>query len=203
MNVRVALVAGVLVGGIAGFVLGRLGNDPRGRASSNRNTSARDDAAVRTTRGPRATDGSALNGDAELRKEVETLRRRLARFEPEAGTDPDATNEEDLPPGTRRKNGTIVGGAEWTPMVRETALGFLDTMLKEFLKEANLHPDQEQRLRAEMDTRISEAMQISASFLNGDVTGDEAYERMGIMARDGRTMLGTVLDERQMEIYRK
>ncbi len=108
-----------------------------------------------------------------------------------------------LPVGTRRKNGTIVGGAEFDQNQLTTALGFLHSYAERFFRDADLTPDQETRLRAELDRRITEAMQLGADHLNEDLTGDQVYELLGNVEKDARRTLRTVLDDKQMATYQR
>ncbi len=110
-------------------------------------------------------------------------------------------SEEDLPVGTRRKNGTIVGGASWNPMVKQSALGLLESMVADFVRDAKLHPELERRLRKQMDEYVTGGLQISAEFLNGDVSGDQAYEQLEKMGQDAERFMAGVLDQEQMKVY--
>jgi hypothetical protein len=131
-----------------------------------------------------------------LEDENERLRERLTRLEPEAPED------EELQPGSRRSDGSIVGGARWSKMTMNMALGFLDGKVEQFFREANLTEVQRQRLREEMERRVGEVFQTTADVVNGDVTADQAYEVLDAVATDGRKTVARVLDEKQLNAYR-
>jgi len=124
-----------------------------------------------------------------------------ARVETEAPAP--GEGEEELAPGTRLPDGSIVGGAQWPPMFVRTATGYVEQLMSEFLDEAKLDPAQEQRLRTELHQRIGSVMELSAAFTNGDLTGDETYERMTAIAQGGRGRLLELLDDAQAETYRR
>ncbi|MHC4818515.1 MAG: hypothetical protein ACYTF8_10715 [Planctomycetota bacterium] len=131
-----------------------------------------------------------------LKDENQRLRERLTRLEPEAATD------EEPPPGSRRSDGSIVGGARWSKMTINMALGFLDGKVEEFFREANLTEAQRQRLRDEMERRVGEVFQTTADVVNGDLTAEQAYEVLDAIATDGRKTVASVLDEKQVNTYR-
>jgi hypothetical protein len=132
-----------------------------------------------------------------LEAENERLRKRLTRLGPVA------REEGELPAGSRRPDGTIVGGARWSKMTPTLALGFLDGMVEQFFREANLTEDQRQRLRAEMASRVGEVMQTAADFVNGDLTADQSYDALNTIAIQSRAMLSTVLDQKQYAVYER
>jgi hypothetical protein len=132
-----------------------------------------------------------------LEDENERLRLRLDRLEP------DAARDAEPPAGSRRPDGTIVGGARWSKMTTTLAAGFLDGMVEQFFREANLTEDQRQRLRAEMEVRVGQVMQTAADFVNGDATADQAYDTLNTIAVESRAMLGTVLDPKQYAVYQR
>ncbi|MHC4971952.1 MAG: hypothetical protein ACYTG3_06440 [Planctomycetota bacterium] len=131
-----------------------------------------------------------------LEADNERLRERLEKLAPAA------TEDGELPVGNRRPDGTIVGGARWSKMTTTLALGFLDGMVEQFFRDANLTETQRQRLRAEMQKRVGEVMQTAADFVNGDLTADQAYAALDTIATDSRAMLATVLDDKQIGVYR-
>jgi hypothetical protein len=45
-------------------------------------------------------------------------------------------------------------------------------------------------------------MQTAADFVNGDLTADQAYAALDTIATDSRAMLATVLDDKQIGVYR-
>jgi hypothetical protein len=79
----------------------------------------------------------------------------------------------------------------------------LDNFFQKFLDEADLTPEQAQRLKADMDASTREAMQVMADFINGDLDADRAYESFSAMAATGREMLRRELDDRRYALYRK
>ncbi|MHC4818958.1 MAG: hypothetical protein ACYTF8_12980 [Planctomycetota bacterium] len=186
----------VAVAGVAGYLLGS--RDAAGHT--------REETEYRKPRPPRRLIEIPAEELARVQQQVartdaleaenERLRERLDRLEP------DAAQDEELPPGSRRSDGTIVGGARWSKMTTTLALGFLDGMVEQFFAEANLTETQRQRLRAEMEQRVGEVMQTAADFVNGDLTADQSYEALDTIATDSRKMLATVLDEKQLGVYR-
>jgi hypothetical protein len=131
-----------------------------------------------------------------LENENARLRERLERLAPE--TPPD----EELPPGSRRRDGSIVGGARWSKMTINMALGFLHGEVEKFFRDANLTEAQRQRLRDEMERRVGEVFQTTADVVNGDLSADQAYEILDAIATDGRKTVAGVLDEKQLNAYR-
>jgi hypothetical protein len=111
--------------------------------------------------------------------------------------------EAELPPGARRKDGTIVGGARWGPGFVQVATGFFDSFFSAFIEEAQLTPEQERRVREGVRHRITDAMQITADYVNGEMDGDAAYERFAQLVADGRGMVREILDDRQNSIYER
>jgi hypothetical protein len=132
-----------------------------------------------------------------LEAENERLRERLEKLEP------GAAEAGELPAGSRRSDGTIVGGARWSKMTISMALGFIEGQLERFFRDANLTAAQRQRLRKELERRINEVMQTTADFVNGDVTADQAYDVLDGIAADGRKIVAGVLDPKQLGIYRR
>jgi hypothetical protein len=201
---RTVFLVCVVLAGVAGFLAGRAsveGAKARGDARP-------DYAGGRTER--RLVEMPA-DEVAVLRRKAreldERVRRELetgARPVEDAGSGPEVDAGSDaLPVGARRRDGTIVGGASWSPMTRNMALGFLDPMIEEFFAEANLTADQKQRLKAEIEARIGKGMQAAADFVNGDANGDQAYEQLKTMLDEGRRLVQTVLDDEQLKTYRK
>ncbi|MHC4133914.1 MAG: hypothetical protein ACYS0K_02895 [Planctomycetota bacterium] len=188
-------VACVTVAGVAGYLLGS--RDGGGRTH--------EQAEYGRPRPPRRLIEMPADELARVQQRVarvdalevenERLRERLDRLEP------DAAEDEELPAGSRRSDGTIVGGARWSKMTTTLALGFLDGMVERFFREANLTETQRQRLRAEMERRVGEVMQTAADFVNGDLTADQSYASLDTIATESRAMLATVLDEKQIAVY--
>lgn len=129
----------------------------------------------------------------EVAEENERLRAEVARLE----------SELEPKPGERRKDASIVGGARWNESFVQMATGFIDSMLAFFLREANLTPEQEKRLRAELEVRFGQALAITADFTNGDVEADNAYDLLETNYKDALKLLHTMLDEKQIEAYRR
>jgi len=191
-------VAGVIVAGVVGYLLGDAG-------TFGREDGSREGARAADRRGVVVPAGytKAVERDAEieaLKVMVEQLSSENEKLRRAA--DPEASGEE-LPVGTRRKNGSIVGGARWNRNFELMAVGFLDTMLSQYLKEANLTPAQEKRLRGEMQVRVKQAMQIGADYTNGDIDGDRAYELAGIVSQDIDGSLSSFLDDKQYALLGK
>ncbi len=187
---RGLLVAVALLSGVIGFLLGRNSSPAPGRAEQR--TAPRREAVELP---PEAQ--AAINAAAE----------RAAKPTPEATADapeaepaPDAPAAEEVP-GTRRADGTIVGGASWAPQTRLLAIGYLSGPVEDFFKKANLTEHQKQRLRAELEQRITDVMQLAADYANGDIDGDGAYDALGEVVSKGRAAAATVLDDRQLAIY--
>ena len=86
-------------------------------------------------------------------------------------------------PGTRRPDGTIVGGATWTPIQSRLAIGYLEGQMNLFFADANLTEFQKQKLREEMTQRITDLRSqellpaglpvIVGNTLEGDARGIE------------------------------
>jgi hypothetical protein len=200
---RALLVAlAVVVAGTTGYLVGRSEGREKGRAAPRTDyETARSERRVVTLPADeliqlREYQERSVSLDAEVR----ALRARLQKLEP---TDAPADQPEALPVGSRRPDGTLVGGARWSPMTQNMALGFLDSWVSGFFLEAELTEDQKQRLRAEMEKRIGDAMQITADFINGDVSPDQAYAFLDALAKDGRKTVGGLLDARQIDLYHK
>lgn len=139
---------------------------------------------------------------AVLEAEVQKLRaenRGLRGEEPEAAPAPEAPPDE--VPGTRREDGTIVGGARWAPATRLLAIGYLSGPVEDFFRRANLTEHQKQRLRTELEQRIGDVMQLAADYANGDLDSDGMYDALGKVVAKGRVAAAEVLDDRQLTIY--
>jgi hypothetical protein len=194
---RVFLVCAVLLAACAGFLLGRsTGSGPTGRSDSQSGFLERQ--AERRLVSLPAEEVFELRAKGErvdlLRAENERLREELKRIAP-------ATAEEELPPGSRREDQSIVGGARWSDNFTRLATGFLDAMIAEFIKEANLSPEQERRLMDELHVRVGQILAVTADFTNGDIDGDRAYEQLNILAEEGHKFVRGLLDDKQLETY--
>lgn len=184
------------VAGVAGYLLGS--RDAAGRT--------REETEYRRPRPPRRLIEIPADEFAEVQQQVARadaledentrLRERLQRLEPDTAPD------RELPPGSRRPDGSIVGGARWSKMTMNMALGFLDGKVEQFFRNANLTEAQRQRLREEMDRRVGEVFQATADVVNGDISADQAYEVLEAVATDGRKTVASVLDGKQIQIYR-
>ena len=126
-----------------------------------------------------------------LREENEELRERLEAHEP------DGADVDEPAPGTRLPDGTIVGGARWNDAFNRLAAGFLDSMLSGFIRNAELSPQQERRVRSLILKESGKFLQVSADFTNGDIDGDTAYEQLEILGADLRSKVGEMLDDEQ------
>ena len=203
VNARALLVlVFVLTAGAIGFLAGYLARDSGGRAM--RGTERTD---IRMGSRPAAltvTEAMELERRARqaeaLVEENTALKRRVAQLEQAAGPD---TGEEALAPGSRREDGSSVGGARWpAPFVR-TATAYVDRMFSQFIDEAGLTPAQEQRLRSELTVRIGQMMQLSADYTNGDLDADGLYDRISELASQGQAGIDNLLDDAQVKVYDK
>jgi hypothetical protein len=193
---RTLVVAVALLSGIIGFLVGRA-SPARGRAER-RAPPAREEMTVEL-----APDAyAALQAAAERAQRLEAENRALRGAATGEGAGPAAPEAPPAEvPRTRREDGTIVGGASWSPQTRLLAIGYLSGAVDEFFKRANLTEHQKQRLRAELEQRVSDVMQLAADYTNGDLDGDAMYEALtGIVAK-GRGAAAEVLDDRQLAIY--
>ncbi len=183
------------VAAVAGFLAGRMGEGEgaRGPARSVLESAPRGSVTI-----PAADLESFREREARqaaLVAENERLKAQVAALEPEpAPAEP--------PPGTRREDGSIVGGGKWSKQFVQTATGFMELMLTQFLAEAKLTPEQERRLREEMRLRIADALQLGADFTNGDITGDQTYAKMLEVYGVAGKQIANILDDRQLEVYR-
>ncbi|MCK6461644.1 MAG: hypothetical protein L6Q95_17315, partial [Planctomycetes bacterium] len=130
---------------------------------------------------------------------LEAENRVLRGEAPAEGPSPEAPPAE--VPGTRREDGTIVGGASWSAQTRLIAIGYLSGPVEDFFKRANLTEHQKQRLRAELEQRITDVMQLAADYTNGDIDGDAMYEALTKVVAKGRGAAAEVLDDRQLALY--
>jgi hypothetical protein len=194
---RILFVCAVLLAAGAGFLLGRsTRRGTTGRSESQTGYQKRQ--AERRLVSLPAEEVFELRANGErmdaLRAENERLREELKKTAP-------ANDGEELPPGSRREDQSIVGGARWSDNFMRLATGFLDSMIAQFIQDANLSPAQERRLMDELHVRIGQIMTVTADFTNGDIDGDRAYEQLNILAEDGRKFVRGLLDDKQMEAY--
>jgi hypothetical protein len=196
------LLACTLLGAVVGFLLGYAGREGFGRTGGDRATATdRADSRRAPLTVAEAAELQRKARQAEaLRAENEALRDQVARLVPSPETEQAAPGEV---PGSRRKDGSIVGGARWPPQFMRTATAYVDQMFSQFIKEANLTPEQERRLREGLSVRITDIMQLSADFTNGDLTADELYERAEAVSQVGLEDLINLLDDGQMKVYDK
>lgn len=189
---RTSAVAGLVV---AAFAIGYWAGDSANESLSDRVSRAHTDEstkyAAQLEREVERTQLTLSNRLREMRKENEQLRERLAIHEPET---PD---EQSAEPGTRLADGTIVGGARWNEGFNRLATGFLDTMLSNFIRDAQLSPQQERRVRSLILKESANFLQVSADFTNGDIDGEEAYEQLEGLSADLRSKVGEMLDDEQ------
>ena len=197
-----SLLVFTLTGAVVGFLIGFAGRDGFGRAGGERETAT---GRADSRRAPLSVaEAAELERKAQraeaLQIENEALRDQVARLtQPPTPEESAATAE----PGSRRENGSIVGGAQWPPQFVRTATAYVDRMFNQFIEEANLTPEQERRLRGELSIRIGDMMQISADFTNGDITSDELYDRIAAISDSGKADIANLLDEEQMTVYGK
>jgi hypothetical protein len=190
--VRTSVVAGLVVFAfVVGYWAGGAANDSfhdrAGRARTDDSAAYATDLAREVER-TQLTLGKRIH---ELRDENEQLRDKLAVLEQPA---PDETTAE---PGTRLADGTIVGGARWNDGFHRLATGFLDTMLSNFIRNAELSPQQEQRVRSLILRESGKFLQVSADFTNGDIDGEDAYEQLEGLSTDLRSKVGEMLNDEQ------
>lgn len=187
MNRLWLYLAGCVTGFLAAFLFG-IGPDRGGRATARDKPVAAERTASRVVRDPERIEPPPPE-EAETAAGSAPLPKRPAETEPAPL------------PGTRLPDGRIVGGARWNRMTLQMAVGFLGTYLDKFLRDANLTPEQEARMKAEFERTTREAMQIVADVLNGDVSGDQAYDIFGAMAGREREVIRGTLDEKQSEVF--
>ncbi len=198
----IPILAFTLLGAVVGFLIGFAGRDGFGRTGADRSpTTERADSrrAPLTVAEAAELERKARQADV-LREENEALREQVSRLARPAATEEALPEEE---PGSRREDGTIVGGARWPPQFMRTATAYVDQMFSQFIKEANLTPEQERRLREGLSMRITDIMQASADFTNGDLTANELYERAEVVSKAGLQDLTNLLDDGQMKVYDK
>jgi hypothetical protein len=196
---RLVGVALILVAGVAGFLLGRATQGSGGRAGSGGGFEGGERASPYRVNLPVEDVVEQQRRVARieaLEAENAVLRQRLE----DASV---AAVEGELRPGARRPDGTIVGGARWGTGFVQVATSFVEEFFSNFIREAQLTPEQERRVREGVRFRIGEAMQVTAEYVNGDIDGDAAYERMAQLVGDGRSMVRELLDERQIAIYER
>ena len=176
------VVAVAATSGVIGFLLGRISPAPE-RAEPR---SAPRHDAVDLPSGARAAAEEAT-GDAAKRAEEPAVT-------PHVGTEAPVAEE----PGTRRPDGTIVGGASWAPITRTLAIGFLEGEVSRFFADANLTEYQKQQLKTEMEQRITDLMQLAADHANGEIDGEKVYESVEALAAAARTNVAQILDANQL-----
>jgi hypothetical protein len=182
-----------LLAGVIGFLVGRI--SPEGGRAERRAAPPRGAPSVELA--PEAY--AALQAAAERAERLEAENRELRGDAPAEARAPEAPPEE--VPGTRREDGTIVGGASWPAQTRLLAIGYLSGPVEDFFKRANLTEHQKQRLRAELEQRIADVMQLAADYTNGDIDGDAMYESLTRIVAKGRGAAAQVLDDRQLAVY--
>lgn len=192
---RTPVVAIALLSGILGYVVGRASPAPE-RAEPRANAPRDLPTVELEPQAYEALQEAARRAD-KLEAENRVLRGEV--HDVEGGPAPEAPPVET--PGTRREDGTIVGGASWSPQTRLLAIGYLSGAVDEFFKKANLTEHQKQRLRAEVEQRITDVMQLAADYTNGDLDGDAMYDALTKIVAKGRGAAAEVLDDRQLAIY--
>lgn len=196
---RFLFVACVLVSGVVGYLLGRAGVGA-GRAGS-RGASAPERREQRFARVPLdeyVRMEERARRVAKLEAENARLKERLESLQP-----PDAEATEELPVGSRRPDGTIVGGARFKPAFERLATGFLESILENFLKEAKLSAEQERRLRERIRDESPKFTGIIADFVNADIDANTMYDRLAVLTEEGRQFVRGLVDDRQYEVYRR
>jgi hypothetical protein len=194
---RTAVVAIALLSGVIGFVIGRTSPARQERAERRAPPASRELPTVELP--PEAY--RELREAAERAHRLEAENRILRGEAPEGAAAPAPEAPPEEIPGTRRTDGTIVGGASWSPQTRLLAIGYLSGPVEEFFKRANLTEIQKQRLRAELEQRITDVMQLAADYTNGDLDGDALYDALTNVVSKGRAASAQVLDDRQLAIY--
>jgi hypothetical protein len=191
---RTAVVAIALLAGILGFLVGRV--SPARERAERRAPPQREAPMVEVPPEAYATLQAAADRAQRLEAENRVLRGEVL---PEEGPAQEAPPAE--VPGTRRGDGTIVGGASWSPQTRLLAIGYLSGPVEDFFRKANLTETQKQRLRGELEQRITDVMQLAADYTNGDLDGDAMYESLTRIVAKGRGVAAQVLDDRQLALY--
>ncbi|MHC4956333.1 MAG: hypothetical protein ACYTGZ_21030 [Planctomycetota bacterium] len=191
MSGRGALALALVAAGV-GFWAGRATSDRTDRAELRGRAPARETPQARFAAETAAEERVALMKRLRsAQDETESLRTRLHKYEPPEG------DAEAPPPGTRLPDGTIVGGAMWNSSFQRLAQGFLDSLLTSFIRDAKLSPEQERRVRSLILKRSSKFMQVNADFVNGEIDGEAAYERLEGLSTDLRAQVGEMLNEEQ------
>lgn len=203
MNSRTLLVLCTLTAAVVGFLAGYLGREKNIRApiggqgtvhrAESRPTQLSVAEVLELEKKAQRAQALEMENEA-LRGEIKRISQAQATAEEE---------EEDLPLGSRRPDGSIVGGARWPDTFVRTATAYIDRLFTQFIEEANLTPEQERRLRSELSVRIGQMMQLSADITNGDITADELYENIAVLSAEGRADIAALLDEEQHKTYKK
>jgi Spy/CpxP family protein refolding chaperone len=167
--------------GVLGFVLGRETRERPGARAPTR----RDDVRLPVETGPAAPEAPSPKNAGPAPEQPVT-------------DGPAETPAAEEIPGTRRDDGTIVGGATWTPVTRLLAVGFLEDQVSMFFADANLTEYQKQQLKAEMEQRITDLMQLAADHANGEIDADQVYESVEALAATTRKNVAQLLDEKQI-----
>jgi len=184
---RAALALALVAGGV-GFWAGRTTSDSTERAQR---TISR--LPPETIRKVERLQAEVALRHRENRKLQAELQERLA----EAKRRHEPPNAETAAPGTRLPDGTIVGGAKWNGTFDRLSKGFLDSMLGRFLKQADLSPEQERRVRALIMQEAGRFLQVNADFTNGDIDGEATYEQLEALGSELRTKVAELLNDEQ------
>jgi len=135
----------------------------------------------------------------ENRKQVAALQKRIA----EAERRDEPPSAETAAPGTRLPDGTIVGGAKWNASFHRLTTGFLDSILSGFIRQADLSPEQERRVRSLILKESERFIQVSAEFTNGDIDGEGAYAQLEALGAELRGKVADLLNEEQRANFGK
>jgi hypothetical protein len=194
---RFFFVLSVLLAGAAGFLLGRA--TPGSFLRGDGRPEVKERSSVRRLVQLPAEEAYDLRAKAmrseALEKENARLRAEAEKLRPPA--------EEELPVGSRRPDQSIVGGARWSEDFMRMATGFLDSLIDQFIAEADLTPEQERRLRARVRQNVRNIMGVTAEYTNGDLDGDLVYERPEIYMAEGQRFVDGLLNEEQHATYQR
>jgi len=183
-----AALALALVAACVGFWAGRTTSESTERAQ--RTVSRLPPETIRQVERLQAEAAVRVRENQELRTELEE---RMA----EARRRDEPPTAETAAPGTRLPDGTIVGGAQWNASFHRLTTGFLDSILSGFIRQADLSPEQERRVRSLILKESTRFIQVSADFTNGEIDGEGAYAELEALSSELRGKVADLLNEEQ------